>query len=155
MVGGDADAFKQVFPILECMGNNIALLGPAGSGQHAKLCNQIVIASTIMGVCEGIRYAQESGLDATAVLKVIGSGAAGGTQLNVQGPRMIKGDFAPGFMAEHFVKDIGLAIDSAEEMGLKLPGLAQAKRLYQLMLDKGMSRDGYHALYQLYRANEV
>jgi 3-hydroxyisobutyrate dehydrogenase len=155
MVGGDADAFKQVFPILECMGNNIALLGPAGSGQHAKLCNQIVIASTIMGVCEGIRYAQESGLDATAVLKVIGSGAAGGTQLNVQGPRMIKGDFAPGFMAEHFVKDIGLAIDSAEEMGLKLPGLAQAKRLYQLMLDKGMSRDGYHALYQLYRANEI
>jgi 3-hydroxyisobutyrate dehydrogenase len=155
MVGGDADAFKQVFPILECMGNNIALLGPAGSGQHAKLCNQIVIASTIMGVCEGIRYAQESGLDATAVLKVIGSGAAGGTQLNVQGPRMIKGDFAPGFMAEHFVKDIGLAIDSAQEMGLKLPGLAQAKRLYQLMLDQGMGRDGYHALYQLYLANGV
>jgi len=86
---------------------------------------------------------------------VIGSGAAGGTQLNVQGPRMIKGDFAPGFMAEHFVKDIGLAIDSAEEMGLKLPGLTQAKRLYQLMLDQDMGRDGYHALYQLYLANDV
>ena len=155
MVGGNTKAFERALPALECMGNNIALLGPAGSGQHAKLCNQIVIASTIMGVCEGIRYAQESGLDATAVLKVIGSGAAGGTQLNVQGPRMIKGDFAPGFMAEHFVKDIGLAIESAQEMGLKLPGLTQAKRLYQLMLDQDMGRDGYHALYQLYLANDV
>lgn len=155
MVGGDPEAFKYALSVLECMGNNIALLGPAGSGQHCKLCNQIVIASTIMGVCEGIRYAQEAGLDANAVLKVIGSGAAGGVQLNVQGPRMIKGDFAPGFMAEHFVKDIGLAIESAEQMGLYLPGLVQAKRLYRLMLDKGMSRDGYHALYQLYLANEV
>jgi 3-hydroxyisobutyrate dehydrogenase len=155
MVGGDAEAFKRALPVLECMGNNIALLGPAGSGQHAKLCNQIVIASTIMGVCEGLRYAQEAGLDANLVLKVIGSGAAGGTQLNMQGPRMIKGDFAPGFMAEHFVKDIGLAIESAQEMNLHLPGLDQAKRLYQQMMDKGMNRDGYHALYQLYLANEA
>jgi 3-hydroxyisobutyrate dehydrogenase len=114
-----------------------------------------VIASTIMGVCEGIRYAQAAGLDASAVLKVIGSGAAGGTQLNVQGPRMIKGDYAPGFMAEHFMKDIGLAIESAEQMGLHLPGLEQAKRLYQLMLNDGMARDGYHALYQLYIAKKV
>lgn len=155
MVGGDPLAYQRALPILKCMGNNIALLGPAGAGQHAKLCNQIVIASTIMGVCEGIRYAQAAGLDALEVLKVIGSGAAGGTQLNVQGPRMIKGDFAPGFMAEHFVKDIGLAIESAEQMGLQLPGLQKAKQLYQLMLDKGMARDGYHALYQLYLNNTV
>lgn len=155
MVGGDSSAYECVLPILQCMGTNIALLGPAGSGQHAKLCNQIVIASTIMGVCEGIRYAQAAGLDALAVLKVIGSGAAGGTQLNVQGPRMIKGDFAPGFMAEHFMKDIGLAIESAEQMGLHLPGLEQAKSLYKLMLDDGMARDGYHALYQLYQTNKV
>ena len=155
MVGGDSSAYECVLPILQCMGTNIALLGPAGSGQHAKLCNQIVIASTIMGVCEGIRYAQAAGLDALAVLKVIGSGAAGGTQLNVQGPRMIKGDFAPGFMAEHFMKDIGLAIESAEQMGLHLPGLEQAKSLYKLMLDDGMARDGYHALYQLYQSNKV
>ena len=155
MVGGDSSAYECVLPILQCMGTNIALLGPAGSGQHAKLCNQIVIASTIMGVCEGIRYAQAAGLDALAVLNVIGSGAAGGTQLNVQGPRMIKGDFAPGFMAEHFMKDIGLAIESAEQMGLHLPGLEQAKSLYKLMLDDGMARDGYHALYQLYQTNKV
>ena len=155
MVGGDSSAYECVLPILQCMGTNIALLGPAGSGQHAKLCNQIVIASTIMGVCEGIRYAQAAGLDALAVLNVIGSGAAGGTQLNVQGPRMIKGDFAPGFMAEHFMKDIGLAIESAEQMGLHLPGLEQAKSLYKLMLDDGMARDGYHALYQLYQSNKV
>jgi 3-hydroxyisobutyrate dehydrogenase len=155
MVGGDPLAFERALPVLKCMGSNIALLGPAGAGQHAKLCNQIVIASTIMGVCEGIRYAQAAGLNATEVLKVIGSGAAGGTQLNVQGPRMINHDFAPGFMAEHFMKDIGLAIESAEQLGLLLPGLEQAKRLYQLMLNKGMARDGYHALYQLYLANEV
>jgi 3-hydroxyisobutyrate dehydrogenase len=155
MVGGDPLAYERALPIFKCMGNNIALLGPAGAGQHAKLCNQIVIASAIMGVCEGIRYAQAAGLDALEVLKVIGSGAAGGTQLNVQGPRMIKGDFAPGFMAEHFVKDIGLAIESAEQLGLQLPGLQKAKQLYQLMLDHGMARDGYHALYQLYLNNTV
>lgn len=155
MVGGDEKAFEYVLPILQCMGNNIARLGPPGSGQFAKLCNQIVIASTIMGVCEGIRYAQAAGLNTSAVLKVIGSGAAGGTQLNVQGPRMIQGDFAPGFMAEHFMKDIGLAIESAQQMGLHLPGLEQAKRLYQKMLDDGMARDGYHALYQLYLANKA
>lgn len=95
MVGGAQNAFDAVLPLFQLMGKNIALLGPAGAGQHAKLCNQIVIASSIIGVCEGLMYAKTAGLDPHAVLDVIGGGAAGSVQLNVQGPRMIKGDFAP------------------------------------------------------------
>lgn len=155
MVGGEPSAFECVLPLFELMGKNIALLGPAGSGQHAKLCNQIVIASTIMGVCEGLIYAKSAGLDPLAVLNVIGAGAAGSVQLNVQGPRMIKGDFAPGFMLEHFVKDIGLAISEADRMGLILPGLAQAKKLYGILMQQGQERTGYHALFELYLRNEI
>lgn len=155
MVGGDASAYECVLPLFRLMGKTIALLGPAGAGQHTKLCNQIVIASTIMGVCEGLIYAKTAGLDPLAVLDVIGAGAAGGVQLKVQGPRMIKGDFAPGFMLEHFVKDIGLAIAEADRMGLKLPGLAQAKKLYDILMQQGHERTGYHALFELYLRKEV
>jgi 3-hydroxyisobutyrate dehydrogenase len=155
MVGGDQTAFDTVLPLFQLMGKNIALLGPAGAGQHAKLCNQIVIASSIMGVCEGLMYAKTAGLDPLAVLDVIGGGAAGSVQLNVQGPRMIKGDFAPGFMLEHFVKDIGLAIAEADRMGLKLPGLTQAKKLYDILMQQGHARTGYHALFELYLRKEV
>jgi 3-hydroxyisobutyrate dehydrogenase len=155
MVGGDQKAFDTALPLFQLMGKNIALLGPAGAGQHAKLCNQIVIASSIMGVCEGLMYAKTAGLDPLAVLEVIGGGAAGSVQLNVQGPRMIKGDFAPGFMLEHFVKDIGLAIAEADRMELKLPGLTQAKKLYDILMQQGHSRTGYHALFELYLRKEV
>lgn len=155
MVGGDASAYECVLPLFRLMGKTIALLGPAGAGQHTKLCNQIVIASTIMGVCEGLIYAKTAGLDPLVVLDVIGAGAAGGVQLKVQGPRMIKGDFAPGFMLEHFVKDIGLAIAEADRMGLKLPGLAQAKKLYDILMQQGHERTGYHALFELYLRKEV
>jgi 3-hydroxyisobutyrate dehydrogenase len=155
MVGGDQNAFDTALPLFQLMGKNIALLGPAGAGQHAKLCNQIVIASSIMGVCEGLMYAKTAGLDPLAVLDVIGGGAAGSVQLNVQGPRMIKGDFAPGFMLEHFVKDIGLAIAEADRMGLVLPGLTQAKKLYDILMQQGHGRTGYHALFELYLRKEV
>jgi 3-hydroxyisobutyrate dehydrogenase len=155
MVGGDQRAFDAALPLFQLMGKNIALLGSAGAGQHTKLCNQIVIASSIMGVCEGLMYAKTAGLDPLAVLEVIGGGAAGSVQLNVQGPRMIKGDFAPGFMLEHFVKDIGLAIAEADRMGLKLPGLTQAKKLYDILMQQGHARTGYHALFELYLRKEV
>jgi 3-hydroxyisobutyrate dehydrogenase len=155
MVGGDSTAYETALPLFELMGKNIALLGPAGAGQHAKLCNQIVIASSIMGVCEGLMYAKTAGLDPLAVLNVIGSGAAGSVQLNVQGPRMIKGDFEPGFMLEHFVKDIGLAIAEADRMGLRLPGLTQAKQLYDILMQQGHGRTGYHALFELYVRKEI
>ena len=153
MVGGDANAYEKVLPLFQLMGNNIALLGPAGSGQYTKLCNQIVIASTIMGVCEGLSFAKKAGLDPLAVLKVIGSGAASSTQLNMLGPKMVQNDFAPGFMIEHLIKDLGISIAESTQMGLHLPGLKQAKKLYDLLVTQGLGRSGTQALFKVYLQN--
>src|SRR5512133_2196196 len=114
MVGGAQAAFDAALPILQLLGPNIVLQGGPGAGQHTKMCNQIVIASTIMGVCEGLAYAKKAGLDAETVLQSIGGGAASGAQLKAMGPRIIKGDFAPGFFMEHFVKEYA-GFASAEE----------------------------------------
>jgi len=152
MVGGDAEAFEEALPILRLMGTNIVHTGSAGAGQHTKMCNQIVIGSTIMGVCEGLAYAREAGLDQNIVLQSIGGGAAGSFQLNVLGPRIVKGDFAPGFMIEHFLKDLSIALDEAERLKLDLPGAAQARKLYTQLAGKGHGREGTQALYKLYGA---
>jgi 3-hydroxyisobutyrate dehydrogenase len=150
MVGGEVSAFDKALPILQRMGTNIVHMGGAGAGQHTKMSNQIVIASTIMGVCEGLAYAKGAGLDAEALLRCIGGGAAGGFQLNVMGARIAKGDFAPGFFIEHFLKDLGIALAEAEQMGLDLPGATLARKLYNDMAAKGLSRLGTQALFQLY-----
>jgi 3-hydroxyisobutyrate dehydrogenase len=150
MVGGEASAFDKALPILQRMGTNIVHMGGAGAGQHTKMSNQIVIASTIMGVCEGLAYAKGAGLDAEGLLRCIGGGAAGGFQLNVMGARIAKGDFAPGFFIEHFLKDLGIALAEAEQMGLDLPGATLARKLYNDMAAKGLSRLGTQALFQLY-----
>lgn len=150
MVGGDSAAFEAALPILKRMGTNIVLQGGPGSGQHTKMCNQIVIASTIMGVCEGLAYARNAGLDADTVLKSIGGGAASGFQLNVLGARIIKGDFAPGFFMEHFVKDMSIALAEAERMQLNLPGLSLAKQLYEQLKSQGYGRSGTQALFKYY-----
>lgn len=150
MVGGASDAFAQALPILRCMGSNIVLQGRAGSGQHTKMCNQIVIASTIMGVSEGLAYAQKSGLDPATVLQSIGGGAASGFQLTVMGGKMIAGDFAPGFYIEHFIKDLGIALAEAARMQLDLPGLALARQLFQGLSEQGMARLGTQALIKHY-----
>ena len=152
MVGGEASAFDRALPILQCMGANIVHMGGAGAGQHTKMSNQIVIASTIMGVCEGLAYAKGAGLDSAALLQCIGGGAAGGFQLNVMGARIAKGDFAPGFFIEHFLKDLGIALAEAESMGIDLPGASLARKLYNDMADKGRGRLGTQALFQLYMA---
>jgi 3-hydroxyisobutyrate dehydrogenase len=150
MVGGDSAAFAAALPILQRMGTNIVLQGGPGAGQHTKMCNQIVIASTIMGVCEGLAYAKKAGLDAETVLQSIGGGAASGAQLKAMGPRIIKGDFAPGFFMEHFVKDMSIALAEAERMGLELPGLALAKKLYEQLKSQGYGRNGTQALFKYY-----
>jgi 3-hydroxyisobutyrate dehydrogenase len=129
MVGGSAAAFAQARPVFERMGKTINRLGEAGAGQHAKMANQIIIASTLMGVAEGLRYARAAGLDGAAVQAALAPGAAGSFQLNVLAPKMIAGDFAPGFMLKHFLKDLGIAVAEADAMGLKLPGLAAARTL--------------------------
>jgi 3-hydroxyisobutyrate dehydrogenase len=150
MVGGGADAYARALPVFQRMGANIARLGAAGAGQHTKMCNQIVIASTVMGVSEGLAYARAAGLDLDAVLKVIGGGAASGFQLNVIGAKMAHGDFAPGFFIEHFVKDLGIALQEAQALGLDLPGLALARQLYGTLIEQGHGRLGTQALFQRY-----
>jgi 3-hydroxyisobutyrate dehydrogenase len=152
MVGGAQAAFDEALPILQRMGPAIVRQGGPGAGQHTKMCNQIVIASTIMGVCEGLAYGKAAGLDLPTVLKSIGGGAASGFQLNVLGQKIIDGDFAPGFFVEHFLKDLGIALAEAERMQLDLPALALARQLYQELAEQGHGRLGTQALFKHYGA---
>jgi 3-hydroxyisobutyrate dehydrogenase len=150
MVGGKQVDFDAVLPILKMMGTNIVLQGGPGAGQHTKMCNQIVVAGTIMGVSEGLAYAKQAGLDANKVMESIGGGAASGFQLLNSGAKMIAGDFAPGFYVEHFLKDLGIALDEADKNKLDMPALSLAKRLYSELVAKGCGRNGTQVLYTKY-----
>lgn len=146
MVGGDAAAFERALPLFRCMGKTITHMGGAGQGQHAKMVNQILIAGNMVGVVEGLLYAQRAGLDLSTVIGAVGAGAAGSWSINNLGPRIIKGDFAPGFMVDHFVKDMGIAIEETRRMELRLPGLELARELYVRLQRLGHGRAGTHAL---------
>jgi len=148
MVGGDRESFDDVFPIFKTMGQNIVYQGDAGSGQHTKMCNQIAIASNMIGVCEAIIYAERAGLNPENVLKSISSGAAGSWSLSNLAPRMLKGDFEPGFYIKHFIKDMKIAVEEAEKMGLNTPGLKLAKTMYEQLAKKGEENSGTQALYK-------
>jgi len=150
MVGGDAAAFDHVKPLLDLIGENIVLQGGAGAGQHTKMCNQIVVAGNMLAMCEGLAYAKKSGLDPTLVLKSIGTGAAGSFLLNALGPKVLDGDFAPGFFVHHFIKDMDIAIGEGDTMGLELPALKVARGLYQRLADDGGREDGTQALFKVY-----
>lgn len=150
MVGGPKPAYETVKPLFDLMGTNIVLQGPAGSGQHTKMCNQIAIAAGMLGVCESMAYAKASGLDPETVLESIASGAAGSWSLSNLAPRMIAGNFAPGFYVKHFIKDLNIAIESAEAMGLDLPGLELARKLYVELAEAGGENDGTQALFKRY-----
>ena len=150
MVGGSKAAFKRATPLFEILGKNVVYQGAAGSGQHTKLCNQIVIASSMVAICEAMIYAKRSGLDPFTVLKSIESGAAGSWSLSNLAPRFLKEDFAPGFFVKHFLKDMRIAIESAERMNLHLPGLVLAKQLYDRLARAGSENDGTQALFTLY-----
>ncbi len=146
MVGGDADAVEAVRPLLECLGKTIIHQGPPGAGQHTKMVNQILIATTMIGVCEALLYAYKANLDPTTALKSVGGGAAASWSLNNLWPRMIDRNFEPGFFVEHFLKDMRIALEEAERMNLCLPGLALAKQLYEAVRAQGYGRKGTHAL---------
>jgi 3-hydroxyisobutyrate dehydrogenase len=146
MVGGDADAVDAVRPLLECMGKTIVHQGPAGAGQHTKMVNQVLIASNMIGVCEALLYGYKAGLDLKTVLQSVGGGAAASWSLNNLGPRIIDRNFEPGFFVEHFIKDMGIALDEAKRMGIVLPGLALANQLYLAVQAQGYGRKGTHAL---------
>ena len=150
MVGGSVSGFERALPLFEIMGKNIVHQGPAGSGQHTKMCNQIAIASGMVAISEAMAYAKKSGLQPETVLKSIESGAAGSWSLTNLAPRVLKGDYAPGFFVKHFIKDMKIAIESAQAMGLDLPGLQLAKKLYDQLASKGCEDDGTQALFKLY-----
>ena len=150
MAGGERKAFDAMLPIFSLMGKTIRYFGTAGSGQHTKMANQIAIASNMMGVCEAVAYAKKCGLDASAVLETIATGAAGSWSMTNLAPRMLKGDDAPGFFIKHFIKDMRIAIESAEEMHLDLPGLRLAKRLYDELAARGFDDRGTQALIHWY-----
>lgn len=150
MIGGEEEIFNQLLPILQTFGTNIVYHGPAGAGQHAKMCNQIIIASGMIGVCESMAYGLKAGLSMEDVLKSITSGAAGSWSLSNLAPRMLKGDLEPGFYIKHMLKDIKIAIDEAERMNLQLPGLSLAKELYAELQARGYGEKGTQALIRHY-----
>jgi 3-hydroxyisobutyrate dehydrogenase len=146
MAGGDKTVFDALSPLFEKMGKTSVYQGGPGAGQHTKMVNQVLIASGMIGVCEGLLYAYKAGLDLNVVLQSVSSGAAGSWSLSNLAPRAIAGNFEPGFFVEHFLKDMGIALGEARRMKLSLPGLALAEQLYRAVEAQGYPRKGTHAL---------
>jgi 3-hydroxyisobutyrate dehydrogenase len=150
MAGGDAPAFQRAKPIFELMGKNISLLGGPGAGQHCKMANQIAVAVAMVSWCEALAYAKRAGLDPNAVHASISGGAAGGWAMTNLAPRALAENYAPGFYVKHILKDMRIALESAAELKLDLPGLSCAKKLYDQVAARGWEDCGTQALYRLY-----
>ena len=151
MVGGEEADFQEAKPLLETMGKTVLLQGAAGAGQHTKMANQIAIAGTLAGTVEALIYTEKAGLDPRKVLQSISSGAAGSWQLSNMAPRMLDGDFGPGFFVKHYLKDLRIALDAARAMGAKLPMLELAEGFFARMTDGGYAEKGTQALYLMYK----
>ena len=149
MSGGDKESYDKIFPLFELMGKNIAYMGIAGAGQHTKMSNQILIASTMIGVVESLLYAYKAGNDLNEVINVIGKGAAGCWSINNLGPRIVDSNFDPGFFIKHFIKDMGIALKEAKNMNLSLPGLALAYQFYISATALGFENLGTQGLYKV------
>lgn len=150
MVGGDEADFQALLPVFQVMGKTINYFGAAGRGQYTKMANQIAIAAGMMAVAESLVYANKMGLDTKKVLETIETGAAGSWSLSNLGRRMLAKDYKPGFYIKHFIKDMRIAIETAHEAGLMLPGLEKAKELYDELAEKGMENKGTQAIIQWY-----
>lgn len=146
MVGGEESTFNSMRPLFETLGSKISLHGQAGAGQHTKMCNQITNALNMIGVCEAISYAKKAGIDPMKMVETVSSGAASSWALENLGPKMLSGDYAPGFYVKHFIKDMLIALEAAEEMGLELPGSKLALELYQDLSKMGEDDAGTQAL---------
>ncbi|HTL08531.1 MAG TPA: NAD(P)-dependent oxidoreductase [Chitinophagaceae bacterium] len=147
MMGGKKETADALLPLFETFGKNMVHQGPAGAGQHTKMCNQITIAGTLIGVCEALIYGVKAGLNLNTMLDSITKGAAGCWSLDVLAPKLVKGDYSPGFSIDNFVKDISIALEEAEAMRLSLPGLALVKQLYLSVQAMGKGSYGNQALY--------
>lgn len=147
MAGGCKEDIERAYKYFEVMGKNIKHLGPVGAGQNTKMANQILISGTMIGLCESLVYAKKAGLDLNEVIATISKGAAGCWSLDNYGPRIVKGDFNPGFMIKHFVKDMKIALEESKKMGLDLKGLSLVEKLYEEMEKEGDGNLGTQALY--------
>jgi 3-hydroxyisobutyrate dehydrogenase len=152
MVGGDARDFDRVLPLFRQIGRKVVLHGPAGTGQHCKMCNQMAIAGMMMGVCEAFAYARKAGLNPESVLESLSTGAAASWTLSNLVPRILSGDLESGFAVKHFLKDLGIALDSALELGLETPATALARSLYQALAARGTGREATQALIRWYES---
>ncbi|CAN8063488.1 unnamed protein product [Agarophyton chilense] len=146
MVGGDTRAVERVQPVLKCFAHTVTVFAGPGTGQHCKMANQITIATSMLGMCEGLMYAHAAGLDLESYLAAIAGGGAGSFSVKSYAPRILKGDMNPGFYVEHFVKDLGIALEACRQMGVSLPGLALAQQLYVSLSACGDQRMGTQAL---------
>lgn len=154
MVGGDRAAYDQVLPIFDQIGQRVNYFGEAGKGQHTKMANQIMIAGTMTGLTEMLVYAKAAGLDLPQVLATLSSGGADNWSMDNYVPRILKGDYTPGFFAKHFLKDLRIALQEADRMKLDLPATKQAKLLYEAMVDDfGLGNDGTQGLIKTYEQN--
>lgn len=152
--GGDNADFERALPLFKLMGHTIKHMGTAGDGQNAKLGNQIVIAGTMTGMCEAMAFAKSCGLDMNEFLEAVSGGSAATWSLSNYGPRILRGDFEPGFFIKHYIKDMKLAEEAAHDMKLDLPALSLTKRLYEKSAEAGMQDMGTQALYCLYNTEE-
>ena len=150
MVGGEKETFEQCLPIFQAMGTTILYEGKAGTGQHTKMANQIALGGAIAGVCEAMTYAKKVGLDLQTMLDSISQGAAGSWQMSNMAPRMLKGDFDPGFFVKHYIKDMNIAIEEATQVDLTMPVLQEVHDMYQALDDQGMGDLGTQALIKYY-----
>lgn len=150
MVGGAKEDFERALPLFEAMGSTFSLHGGPGCGQHCKMANQINIAATMIGMAESLAYAEKAGLNPTAVINTLSGGSSQTWSLSNYGPRVLKGDYAPGFFIKHFIKDLRIALEQSEDMGLALPGTELAKELYERLSDEGFQDLGTQAIMKLY-----
>lgn len=150
MVGGDKAAYDKVQPILETFSAALNLFGEAGSGQHTKMANQIMVAGTMTGLIEMMAYANKAGLPLESVVKTVNGGAARNWSLENYGPRIIQNDYSPGFFVKHFVKDLKIALDEAKKMNLELPATTQAYKLYENLENAGYGDEGTQSLIKLW-----
>ena len=147
MIGGKKEVVDAVIPLFEVFGKNMVYQGKAGAGQHTKMCNQVTIAGTMIGVCEGLIYGAKAGLDLNVMLAAISKGAAACWTLDILAPKIVNGDYSPGFSVDNLVKDLSIALEEAEAMHLSLPGLSLVKQLYMSLQDMGKGSLGTQSLY--------
>ena len=154
MVGGDPAVYQACLPLFQAMGKQVVYEGPAGSGQHTKMANQIALGGAIAGVCEALAYGKRAGLDLPTMLQSISVGAAGSWQMSNMAPRMLASDFAPGFFIKHYIKDMDIALQEAEGFGLHMQVLEEVRKMYAALAQEGKENLGTQALYQYYEQQE-